>query len=81
MSTGREFEVSQVGIFSPKMEKVDELSAGEVGYLIAGIKRVSDTHIGDTVTDATNPSIDACPGYKEIKAWCSAASIHRDPAV
>jgi len=68
MSTGREFEVSQVGIFSPKMEKVDELSAGEVGYLIAGIKRVSDTHIGDTVTDATNPSIDACPGYKEIKA-------------
>jgi len=68
MSTGREFEVSQVGIFSPKMEKVDRLSAGEVGYLIAGIKRVSDTHIGDTVTDATNPSIDACPGYKEIKA-------------
>jgi len=68
MSTGREFEVSQVGIFSPKMEKVDGLSAGEVGYLIAGIKRVSDTHIGDTVTDATNPSIDACPGYKEIKA-------------
>jgi GTP-binding protein LepA len=50
------------------MEKVDGLSAGEVGYLIAGIKRVSDTHIGDTVTDATNPSIDACPGYKEIKA-------------
>ena len=68
MSTGREFEVSQVGIFSPKMEKVDGLSAGEVGYLIAGIKRVSDTNIGDTVTDATNPSIDACPGYKEIKA-------------
>lgn len=68
MSTGNEFEVSQVGIFSPKMEKRDSLSAGEVGYLIAGIKRVSDTNIGDTVTDATNPSLDACPGYKEIKA-------------
>lgn len=68
MSTGKEFEVSQVGIFSPKMEKVDRLSAGEVGYLIAGIKRVSDTSIGDTVTDSANPSIDACPGYKEIKA-------------
>lgn len=68
MSTGKEFEVSQVGIFSPKMEKTDRLSAGEVGYLIAGIKRVSDTNIGDTVTDATNPSLDACPGYKEIKA-------------
>ncbi|HUO76227.1 MAG TPA: translation elongation factor 4 [Thermodesulfovibrionales bacterium] len=68
MSSGREFEVSQVGIFSPKMEKVDRLSAGEVGYLIAGIKRVGDTNIGDTVTDAMNPSSDACPGYKEIKA-------------
>ena len=68
MSTGKEFEVSQVGIFSPKMEKVDSLSAGEVGYLIAGIKRVSDTNIGDTLTDAMNPSSDACPGYKEIKA-------------
>jgi GTP-binding protein LepA len=68
MSTGREFEVSQVGIFSPKMEKINGLSAGEVGYLIAGIKRVSDTNIGDTVTDAMNPSNDACPGYKEIKA-------------
>ncbi|HXX82133.1 MAG TPA: translation elongation factor 4 [Thermodesulfovibrionales bacterium] len=68
MSTGKEFEVSQVGIFSPKMEKVDGLSAGEVGYLIAGIKRVSDTNIGDTITDVMNPSSDACPGYKEIKA-------------
>jgi GTP-binding protein LepA len=68
MSTGKEFEVSHVGIFSPKMEKADRLSAGEVGYLIAGIKRVSDTSIGDTVTDAMNPSPDACPGYKEIKA-------------
>jgi len=68
MSTGKEFEVSQVGIFSPKMEKVDGLSAGEVGYLIAGIKRVSDTNIGDTITDVMNPSSDAYPGYKEIKA-------------
>jgi GTP-binding protein LepA len=68
MSTGKEFEVSQVGVFSPKMEKADRLSAGEVGYLIAGIKRVSDTSIGDTVTDAANPSDDACPGYKEVKA-------------
>jgi GTP-binding protein LepA len=68
MSTGKEFEVSQVGVFSPKMEKADRLSAGEVGYLIAGIKRVSDTNIGDTVTDAANPSDDACPGYKEVKA-------------
>lgn len=67
MSTGKEFEVSHVGIFTPKMQKKDELSSGEVGYIIAGIKRVSDTNIGDTMTDASNPAIEPCPGYKEIK--------------
>jgi GTP-binding protein LepA len=67
MATGRIFEVSQVGIFSPKIVPVRELSAGDVGYIIAGIKRVTDTKIGDTITDADNPSQDACPGYKDIK--------------
>jgi len=67
MATGRIFEVSQVGIFSPKIVPVRELSAGDVGYIIAGIKRVTDTKIGDTITDADNPAQDACPGYKDIK--------------
>lgn len=67
MATGSIFEVSQVGIFSPKIEPVRELSAGEVGYIIAGIKRVTDTKIGDTITDADNPAQEACPGYKDIK--------------
>lgn len=67
MSTGREFEVSHVGVFTPKMQKASELSAGEVGYIIAGIKRVSDTNIGDTVTEANNPAPEPCPDYKEIK--------------
>lgn len=67
MSSGKEFEVSQVGVFTPKMLKKNELSSGEVGYLIAGIKRVSDTNIGDTVTSADNPADEACPGYKEVK--------------
>jgi GTP-binding protein LepA len=67
MATGKVFEVSQVGIFSPKMEPAYELSSGEVGYIIAGIKSVTDTKIGDTITDGQNPVEEACPGYKDIK--------------
>jgi len=67
MRSGKDFEVSQVGIFTPKMQVVDELSAGEVGYIIAGIKSVSETKIGDTITDANRPATEPCPGYKEIK--------------
>ena len=67
MATGSIFEVSHVGIFSPKMELVDELSSGEVGYIIAGIKSVTDTKIGDTITDAGHPVEEPCPGYKDIK--------------
>jgi GTP-binding protein LepA len=67
MAAGGVFEVSQIGIFSPKMEPVSELTSGEVGYIIAGIKMVSDTKIGDTITDAANPVTEPCPGYKDIK--------------
>ncbi|HYA32060.1 MAG TPA: translation elongation factor 4 [Thermodesulfovibrionales bacterium] len=67
MRSGKDFEVSQVGIFTPKMQVVDELSSGEVGYIIAGIKSVSETKIGDTITDANRPATEPCPGYKEIK--------------
>ncbi|MCL4474824.1 MAG: translation elongation factor 4 [Nitrospirae bacterium] len=67
MSSGKDFDVSQVGIFTPKMQPVEELSAGEVGYIIGGIKSVSDTKIGDTITDAHRPAAEPCPGYKEIK--------------
>ncbi len=67
MATGRVFEVAQVGIFSPKIEAVNELSSGEVGYIIAGIKNVTETKIGDTITDADNPAKEPCPGYKDIK--------------
>lgn len=67
MSSGKEFEVSEVGVFTPKMKTVNELSAGEVGYIIAGIKKVSDTRVGDTITDALSPATEPCPGYREIK--------------
>lgn len=67
MRTGKDLEVSEVGVFLPKMKAVEELSSGEVGYIIAGIKNVSDTKIGDTITEANNPATEPCPGYKEIK--------------
>lgn len=67
ISTAKDLEVLQVGIFSPKMTVVKELTSGEVGYIIAGIKQVSDTKIGDTITETNNPAAEACPGYKEIK--------------
>lgn len=67
MATGNEFEVAQVGIFTPKMQPSEELSSGEVGYIIAGIKNVTDTKIGDTITDVDTPAQEPCPGYKDIK--------------
>ncbi len=67
MANDAVYEVSQVGIFTPKMVASEELSSGEVGYIIAGIKSVHDTKIGDTVTDAADPVSEPCPGYKDIK--------------
>jgi GTP-binding protein LepA len=67
MAMGNTFEVFQVGVFTPKMEPVTELTSGEVGYIIAGIKSVTETKIGDTITDAQNPVSEPCPGYKDIK--------------
>lgn len=67
MATDNVFEVSSVGIFSPKMESVNILCSGEVGYIIAGIKNVTETKIGDTITDADDPAKEPCPGYKDIK--------------
>jgi GTP-binding protein LepA len=67
MSNGRTFEVQQVGVFSPQMVQVDELATGQVGFLTAGIKRVADSRIGETVTDAANPTAVALPGFREAK--------------
>ena len=67
MSTGRIFEVSEVGIFSPKRTKTKALRAGAVGYVVAGMKDVSDTKIGDTITDADRPTATPLPGYREVK--------------
>ncbi len=67
MAADKEYEISKVGVFTPKIQEVSQLSAGEVGYVIAGIKNVVDTKIGDTITDVSNPADKSLPGYKEIK--------------
>ncbi len=67
MSSGMTYEVEEVGIFSPEMKKTGELSAGEVGYIIAGIKEISKTRVGDTITNATGGVKEPLPGYKEVK--------------
>ncbi|MGD2080766.1 MAG: translation elongation factor 4 [Nitrospirota bacterium] len=67
MSSGRDFEVTDVGVFRPEPVPVEGLSAGDVGYLTAGIKDVSLTKIGDTITGAERPAPEPLPGYKEIK--------------
>jgi GTP-binding protein LepA len=67
MAEGQEYEVEQVGVFTPKPILVDELGAGEVGFLTAGIKRVGDARIGDTVTEAARPTSQPFPGFKELK--------------
>ncbi len=66
-STAAMYEVQSVGVFTPKMQETPELSQGEVGYIIAGIKRVTDAKIGDTVMDAERPGEAPLPGYKDVK--------------
>src|SRR2546429_8588975 len=58
---------SQVGVFSPDMRPVEELSAGQVGYVIAGIKRVADAKVGETLTEAARPTVEPFPGYRDAK--------------
>ncbi|KFZ41815.1 elongation factor 4 [Anoxybacillus flavithermus] len=66
MATGKEFEVVEVGVFTPKAKVVDELTVGDVGYLTASIKNVSDTRVGDTITHADNPASEPLPGYRRL---------------
>lgn len=65
MATGKKFEVVEVGVFLPKATAVDELKAGDVGYITASIRNVRDCRVGDTVTFKDNPTSEALPGYKK----------------
>ena len=64
MSSNKVYEVSEVGIFTPGMTPTAGLAAGEVGYVVAGVKNVKDTRVGDTITDADRPAADPLPGYQ-----------------
>ncbi|HEY7411879.1 MAG TPA: translation elongation factor 4 [Vicinamibacteria bacterium] len=67
MASGGAYEVEQLGVFTPKPLPVEALGQGEVGFVIAGIKKVSDVAIGDTLTDDRRPAAEPLPGFKEIK--------------
>ena len=67
MSTGRSYEVGQVGIFTPKRTPCDMLQAGEVGYVVAGIKEIQGAPVGDTLTLEKNPATSVLPGFKRVK--------------
>ncbi|WP_412734166.1 translation elongation factor 4 [Heyndrickxia coagulans] len=66
MSTGKEFEVTALGVSTPKPLYIDELTVGDVGFLTASIKNVKDTRVGDTITGAENPAKEALPGYRRM---------------
>ncbi|MEQ8199953.1 MAG: translation elongation factor 4 [Syntrophomonadaceae bacterium] len=67
MSSGKDFEVTEIGVLSPFMTTVESLKAGEVGYLAAAIKNVTDTKVGDTITSSERPARQPLEGYQEVK--------------
>lgn len=68
MSTGKEFEVLEIGIFTPKMTEVEELTAGSVGYIVTGIKSIKDTQVGDTITTIENEALTPLEGYRPAQS-------------
>jgi GTP-binding protein LepA len=67
MAEGQDYDAEEVGIFTPKAVVVDELGVGEVGFLVANIKKISDAKIGDTITEAARPTLEPFPGFTELK--------------
>lgn len=67
MSTGKAHLVDKVGIFTPKRQDLPQLSTGEVGYIVAGIKEINGAPVGDTLTHATKPALDPLPGFKKVR--------------
>jgi GTP-binding protein LepA len=80
MGTGGVYDVEDLGVFSPKAVPVQELSVGEVGFVIANIKKISDCKVGDTVTEAGNPAPQALPGFREVKPMVFAGLYPTDAA-
>src|SRR5262245_24932350 len=80
LATGRDYELTELGVFSPHPTPLTELGPGEVGFLAANIKSVVDTKIGDTVTDAVHPATVPLPGFKEVKPMVFAGVFPTDSA-
>lgn len=80
MATGAQYEVEEVGVFTPGPSPIDVLVAGEVGYLTASIKTLDEARVGDTVTSAANPADEALPGYQPVKSvvYCGLYPMERD---
>lgn len=83
MATGRSYEVEEVGVFHPNMETVDSLGPGEVGYITAGIKSLSEANVGDTLTDPRKPASGPLPGYRHVKpvVFCGYYPLDREEIV
>ncbi|NLN61860.1 MAG: elongation factor 4 [Myxococcales bacterium] len=79
MSTGRRYEVAEIGTFAPEMVKLDALHSGEVGYVVCTIKSVHETKIGDTITDTRRPASEPLPGFREVKPMVFCGVFPTDP--
>jgi len=80
LATGQEYTVEQVGVITPKLRTIEGLSVGEVGFVVAGIKEITDTKIGDTITGAANPTSEPFPGFQEMKPMVFAGLYPNDNA-
>jgi GTP-binding protein LepA len=80
MATGRDYEITEMGVFTPHPSALTDLGPGEVGFLVANIRSVVDTKIGDTVTDAVHPATTPLPGFKEVKPMVFAGIFPTDSA-
>ncbi len=80
VNTGQKFTVEQVGVITPKFVEAAELSVGDVGFVIANIKRITDVKIGDTITEESRPTSEPFPGYQEIKPMVFAGLYPTDNA-
>ena len=78
MATGTLFEAEELGFFSPEREATRSLSAGEVGYVITGLKDVSRLRVGDTITSQERPAAEPVPGYKDVKPMVFAGLFPSD---
>jgi len=80
LATGRDYEITEMGVFTPHATPLSEIGPGEVGFIAGNIKTVHDTRIGDTVTDAVHPATVALPGFKDVKPMVFAGIFPTDSA-